>query len=77
MSSRGLLRVQKRRWGVADEEDCQIMTLVQDLDELVFDHHRYPDSDNEDDFGFGSLHLRDLVCVELIQMFQREYWSQL
>jgi hypothetical protein len=46
-----LLGVQKRQWGVADEEDYQIMTLVQDLDELVFDHHHYPDSDDEDDFG--------------------------
>jgi hypothetical protein len=72
-----LLGVRKRHWGVADEEDDQIMTLVQDVDELVFDQYHYADSDDEDDFGFGSLHLRDLVCVELMQMFQKEYWSRL
>jgi hypothetical protein len=38
------------------------------------DQYYYADSNDEDDFGFGSLHLRDLVCVELMQMFQKEYW---
>ncbi|KAL9098144.1 MAG: hypothetical protein Q9163_006138 [Psora crenata] len=72
-----ILGVKERHWGMANEEDDQIRTLVQDVDELVFDQYHYSDSDDEDDFGFGSLHLRDLVCVELMQMFQKKYWSRL
>lgn len=72
-----LLGVRKRQWGVADEEDDQITTLVQDVDELVFDDVHYADSDDEDDFGFGSPHLRDLVYSELMLMFQKDYWSRL
>jgi hypothetical protein len=49
------------------------MALVQDVDELVFDYYHYIDSDNKDDLGFSSLHLRDLVYVELMQIFQKEY----
>ncbi|MCJ1385189.1 hypothetical protein MMC17_008310 [Xylographa soralifera] len=48
---------------MADEEDDRIMRLVKDVDELIFDQYHWPDSDDEDDLGFGSLHLRDLVYI--------------
>lgn len=72
-----LLGVRNRGWGVAVEEDNQIMDLVEDVDELVLDQYHLADSDDEDDFGFGRLHIRDLVGVELWQMFKKEYWSRL
>jgi hypothetical protein len=65
--------MRKRHWEVADEEDDQIITLVQDVDKLVFDQYHYADSNNKNDFDFSSLHLRDLVCVKLMQIFQKEY----
>ena len=48
------------------------MKLVKDVDELVFDQYDWMDSDDEDDFGFGGQHLRDLVSVELWQLFLEE-----
>ena len=61
--------MRNREWGVAVEEENQIMELVEDVDELVFDQYHLADSDDEDDFGFGRLRIRDLVGVELWQMF--------
>jgi hypothetical protein len=72
-----LLGVRERDWGVADDEDYQISELVEDVEVLVFDQYHWSDSDDEDDLGFGRLHLRDLVRVELWQMFKKEYWSRL
>lgn len=54
-----LLGVRNREYGVAVEE------------ELVFDQYHWADSDDEDNFGFDSLHIRDLVRVEPRQAFKR------
>jgi Heterokaryon incompatibility protein (HET) len=72
-----LLGVRDRNWGVADDEDDELTKLVEDVDVLVFDQYHLADSDDEDDFGFGKLHIRDLVRVELWQMLKKEYWSRL
>lgn len=69
--------MRQRDWGVADDDDDQIMKLVEDVEVLVFDQYHWADSDDEDDFGFGGPHLRDLVRVELWQMLKKEYWSRL
>jgi hypothetical protein len=55
------------------------MNLVEDVDEVLFDDddNSWTDSDDEDDFGFGRQHFRDLVRVELMFMFQKKYWSRL
>lgn len=62
---------------MADDDDDQKMKLVEDVEVLVFDQYHWADSHDEDDFGFGRPHLRDLVRVELWQMFKKEYWSRL
>ena len=72
-----LLGVRTRDWRAEDDEDEKLMELVEDVDVLTFDQYHWADSDDEDEFGFGGQHLRDLVSVELWQMFQKEYWSRL
>ncbi|KFY50794.1 hypothetical protein V495_00091 [Pseudogymnoascus sp. VKM F-4514 (FW-929)] len=72
-----LLGARDRSWGAAEDEDEQLKELVEDVDELVFDHYYYADSDDDDELGFGRLHLRDIVRVELSFMFRKEYWSRL
>lgn len=53
------------------------MKAVGDVDILVFDQYHWADSDDEDDSGFGELHLRDMVFGELWMIFRKEYWSPL
>lgn len=72
-----LLGVRDRNWGAAEDEDEQLRELVEDVDVLVFDQYHWADSDDEDDYGFGTLHLRDIVRVELWQMLLKKYWSRL
>ncbi|KFY98646.1 hypothetical protein V500_01585 [Pseudogymnoascus sp. VKM F-4518 (FW-2643)] len=66
-----LLGARDRSWGAAEDEDEQLMELVEDVDELVFDQYYYADSDDDDKLGFGRLHLRDIVRVELSFMFRK------
>lgn len=47
------------------------------IDVLEFDEFHWGDSDDEDEFGFGELHLRDSVCAELWMLFRKKYWSRL
>lgn len=72
-----LLGVRMRDWRAEDDEDEKLMELVEDVDVLTFDQYHWADSDDEDEVGFGGQHLRDLVSVELWQMFRKEYWSRL
>lgn len=72
-----LLGVRNRDWGVAEDEDEQLMELVEGVDVLVFDQYHWADSDDEDELGFGKQHLRDIVRVELWLLFRKEYWSRL
>ncbi|KAI5864418.1 heterokaryon incompatibility protein-domain-containing protein [Durotheca rogersii] len=72
-----LLGVQERDWGEANDEDERLMDLVEDTDVLVFNQYHWADSDDEDEFGFGKPHLRDIVLVELMLLFRKEYWSRL
>ena len=64
-----------RSWGAAEEEDDRLIKLVEDVDEGLFDDNDsdWTGFDDEDDFGFGRRHLRDLVCMELLFMFQKKY----
>lgn len=57
-----LLGVQERDWR-EKKESYQLQKLVQDIDVLVFNQYYWANSDDEDDFGFGKLHLRDLICT--------------
>ena len=72
-----LLGVRERDWGATYDEDEQLMELVQDIGVLVFDQYHWADSDDEDELGFGKPHLRDMVRIELMQLFQKKYWSRL
>lgn len=72
-----LLGVRKRDWGVAEDEDKQLTTLVEDVDVLMFDQYHWADSDDEDDLGLGKMHLRDIVGIELWHLFRKDYWSRL
>lgn len=72
-----LLGVRDRDWGEAEIEDEQFMEVVEGTDVLVFDKSHRADSDDEDEFGFGDLHLRDSVCAELWVLFRKKYWSRL
>jgi hypothetical protein len=65
-----LLGARERSWE-------QLKELVEDVDELVFDQCNCADSDDDDELGFGRLHLCDIVRVELSFMFRKEYWSRL
>jgi hypothetical protein len=64
-------------WGAIYSEDEQLMELVQDIGVLVFGQYYWADSDDEDELGFGKLHLRDIVRVELMQLFRKKYWLRL
>jgi hypothetical protein len=72
-----LLGVRERDWGEAYSEDEQLMELVRDIDVLAFDQYHWTGCDDEDKLGFGEPHLRDIVCVELMLLFRRKYWSRL
>jgi hypothetical protein len=72
-----LLGARERSWGATEDEDEQLKELVEDVDELVFDQCNCADSDDDDELGFGRLHLCDIVRVELSFMFRKEYWSRL
>ncbi|RYP09070.1 hypothetical protein DL764_001491 [Monosporascus ibericus] len=72
-----LLGVRERDWGEAHDEDEQLMELVEDIDVLAFDQYHQAGSDDEDELGFGKLHLRDIVRVELMLLFRKKYWSRL
>lgn len=72
-----LLGVRERDWGAAEEEDDQLRELVNDVSVLVFDQFHWGESDDEDDFGLGQLHLRDMVRMEMWKMLRKEYWSRL
>ncbi|KAI3393045.1 hypothetical protein diail_4784 [Diaporthe ilicicola] len=72
-----LLGIREREWGAAESEDEQLRRLVEDIEFLVFDDQYWADSDEEDELGSGNLHLRDIVSTELMQLFQKTYWSRL
>ena len=72
-----LLGVRNRDWGAAEEEDEHLKWLVEICDVLAFDQYHWADSGDEDELGFGKTHLRDIVCVELLFLFRKEYWSRL
>lgn len=72
-----LLGVRSRNWAAAEDEDEQLMKLVEDIDDLVFEQYHWTDSDDEDELGFGKEHLRDMIHIELWPLFRKEYWSRL
>jgi hypothetical protein len=72
-----LLGVRIRDWRAEYDEDEKLIELVEGVDVLTFDQYHWADSDGEDELGFGGQHLRDLVSVELWQMFRKKYWSRL
>ncbi|KAK4171112.1 heterokaryon incompatibility protein-domain-containing protein [Triangularia setosa] len=74
-----ILGVKERGWGVDDEQYEEVMGLVRihNVDVLVFDQFYWEDSDDSDDFGSGRVHLRDVLAMELMQLFRKRYWSRL